>query len=68
MKECCNIPDRVIILQPCEIWYFNPWLSVATPYGIQILDITADAEWRISDTVIDYQWLSSRCCYSNVLL
>jgi len=26
---------------------------MATLYGIIILDITTDAEWRISDTVID---------------
>jgi hypothetical protein len=41
---------------------------MATLYGILILDITNDAEWQISDTVIDFQWLSSKCCKSNVLL
>jgi hypothetical protein len=54
VKECCNIPDRVIILESCAIGYFNPWLLIATVYGILILDITTDAEWWISDTDIDY--------------
>ena len=40
---------------------------MATLYELLILDITADAVFQISDKDIYWQWLSSRCCNSNVL-